>query len=152
MASAPTRSGEAVRGVDRPRIRLRRISPAGIAPRASGSGYADLNPGRWRDEAHTLASEDPRLGRSRTRIRGARRNGSRVPRQTLSAAARSSEEPTPTPDEGVKGETDVPTAPPTDTLVSSSTTQTGGALPILLIVLGFISLGAVVVTPARNRR
>ena len=63
-----------------------------------------------------------------------------------------SEEPTSTPSEGVEGETDVPTAPPTDTLGSSSTSQTGGALPILLIVLGFISLAAVVVTPARNRR
>ncbi len=51
---------------------------------------------------------------------------------------------------GVQGETDVPTAPQTDTI--GSTGDAGSSLPILLIVLGIVSLGAVFLTPARGRR
>lgn len=52
---------------------------------------------------------------------------------------------------GVQGETDTPTAPPTDA-IASTTTDAGGSLPILLIVLGIIGLGAVLLTPVRARR
>jgi uncharacterized repeat protein (TIGR01451 family) len=54
------------------------------------------------------------------------------------------------PGGGVEAETDVPTAPQTDTI--SSTGDAGNSLPILLIVLGIIGLAAVVLTPARARR
>jgi hypothetical protein len=52
---------------------------------------------------------------------------------------------------GVGGETDTPTGPPTDSL-SSTSTDVGGALPLLLLVLGVIGVGAVVLTPKRGRR
>jgi len=52
---------------------------------------------------------------------------------------------------GVEAETDTPTGPPTDALASTST-DAGGALPLLLLVLGVIGLGAVVLTPKRSRR
>ena len=55
--------------------------------------------------------------------------------------------PTPKPSGGVKGET----APPTDAIVSTNT-DAGGSLPLLLIVLGVIGLGAVVLTPGRAKR
>jgi uncharacterized repeat protein (TIGR01451 family) len=55
------------------------------------------------------------------------------------------------PGGGVAGETDTPTAPPTDA-IATSTTDAGGSLPILLIVLGIIGLGAVLLTPVRARR
>ena len=51
---------------------------------------------------------------------------------------------------GVQGETSIPTPPPTDAI--TTTTDAGGTLPLLLIVLGIIGLGAVVLTPARKRR
>ena len=54
-------------------------------------------------------------------------------------------------DGGVEGETDTPTAPPTDG-IGGSTSEPGGSLPLLLIVLGIIGLAAVVLTPARKRR
>jgi len=52
---------------------------------------------------------------------------------------------------GVQGETSEPTAPPTDG-IATQTTDAGGSLPLLLIVLGIIGLGAVVLTPARAKR
>jgi uncharacterized repeat protein (TIGR01451 family) len=55
---------------------------------------------------------------------------------------------------GTEAATDVPaapTAPPTDVIVST-TTDAGGSLPLLLIVLGIIGLGAVVLTPGRAKR
>lgn len=51
----------------------------------------------------------------------------------------------------VAAETDTPTAPPTDA-ITSTTTDAGGALPLLLLVLGVIGVGAVVLTPRRARR
>jgi hypothetical protein len=51
----------------------------------------------------------------------------------------------------VGGETDTPTGPPTDT-ITSTTTDAGGALPLMLLVLGVIGLGAVVLTPRRAKR
>jgi hypothetical protein len=59
--------------------------------------------------------------------------------------------PTDTPTGTVLDETDSPTAPPTDT-ISSKTPDASGSLPILLIVLSVIGLGALMVTPARSRR
>ncbi len=55
------------------------------------------------------------------------------------------------PGGGVQGETSPPTAPPTD-IETSSTTGSSGSLPILLLVLGVIGLGALALTPARSRR
>lgn len=53
---------------------------------------------------------------------------------------------------GVGGDTSPPkTAPPTDT-INGSTNDAGGNLPILLLVLGVIGLGAVVLTPRRAKR
>ena len=54
---------------------------------------------------------------------------------------------------GVGGETNVPvvTAPPTDTL-SSTTSDPGSTLPLILIVLGIIGLAVVVLTPGRAKR
>jgi uncharacterized repeat protein (TIGR01451 family) len=53
------------------------------------------------------------------------------------------------PGGGVQAETDVPTAPQTDTgLVGDA----GATLPILLAILGIIGLAAVVLTPKRARR
>jgi len=55
---------------------------------------------------------------------------------------------------GTEAATDAPagpTAPPTDAIVST-TTDAGGSLPLLLIVLGIIGLGAVVLTPGRAKR
>jgi len=52
---------------------------------------------------------------------------------------------------GVEAATDKPTAPPTDG-IATSTTDAGGSLPLLLIVLGIIGLGAVVLTPGRAKR
>ena len=56
---------------------------------------------------------------------------------------------------GVQGETSPPkvTAPPTDAFGgTSSDSGVGGSLPLLLIVMGIIGLGAVLLTPTRNRR
>ena len=53
---------------------------------------------------------------------------------------------------GVGGDTSPPkTAPPTDT-INGSTNDAGGNLPILLLVLGVIGLGAVVLAPRRAKR
>jgi hypothetical protein len=44
------------------------------------------------------------------------------------------------------------TAPPTDAFGgTSSDSGPGGSLPLLLIVMGIIGLGAVVLTPTRKR-
>ena len=59
--------------------------------------------------------------------------------------------PVPTPSGGVEGSTDKPTAPPTDA-IGTTNTDAGGSLPLLLIVLGVIGLGAVVLTPGRAKR
>jgi hypothetical protein len=59
------------------------------------------------------------------------------------------------PGGGVQGETSPPkvTAPPTDAIGgTSSDSGAGGSLPLLLIVMGIIGLGAVLLTPTRNRR
>ncbi len=56
-----------------------------------------------------------------------------------------------TGDGGVDAATDTPTAPPTDSL-ASTTTDAGGSIPILLLILGVIGVGAVVLTPRRARR
>lgn len=54
---------------------------------------------------------------------------------------------------GVGGDTSPPkTAPPTDGSINGSTNDAGGNLPILLMVLGVIGLGAVVLTPRRAKR
>jgi hypothetical protein len=53
------------------------------------------------------------------------------------------------PGGGVQAETDVPTAPQTDT---NATGDAGGMLPVLLAILGIIGLAAVVLTPKRARR
>ena len=47
--------------------------------------------------------------------------------------------------------TPVLTAPPTDSL-NGPTNDAGGTLPLMLIVLGVIGLGAVVLTPSRKKR
>jgi len=51
---------------------------------------------------------------------------------------------------GVQGDTSPPTAPPTD-LTSGTSGTPGSSLPILLLVLGGLGLGALVVTPRRKR-
>ena len=58
------------------------------------------------------------------------------------------------PTGGVLGETSPPktTAPPTDAIGSSTDSSAGGSLPLLLIAMGIIGLGALVLTPARKRR
>jgi hypothetical protein len=55
---------------------------------------------------------------------------------------------------GVQGETSPPrtTAPPTDATGATTDSSSGGSLPLLLIVMGIIGLGAVVLTPTRKRR
>ena len=55
---------------------------------------------------------------------------------------------------GVQGETSPPrtTAPPTDAIGSTTDSGAGGSLPLMLIVMGIIGLGAVLLTPTRNRR
>jgi NAD-dependent dihydropyrimidine dehydrogenase PreA subunit len=58
------------------------------------------------------------------------------------------------PGGGAGGETNVPvvpTAPSTDTLASGTAGDASGTLPLLLIVLGVIGLGAVLLTPKRER-
>lgn len=52
---------------------------------------------------------------------------------------------------GVQGQTNLPTPPPTDT-IAPTTTDAGGSLPLLLIVLGVIGLGAVTLTSGRVKR
>ncbi len=54
------------------------------------------------------------------------------------------------PSGGVGGETDTPTAPPTDQ--NGITSSSAPTLPLLLIILGVVGLGAVVLTPRRSRR
>ena len=55
-------------------------------------------------------------------------------------------------DGAVQGDTSPPkTAPPTD-LSSGASSTPGGNLPILLLILGGLGLGALVLTPRRNRR
>ena len=58
--------------------------------------------------------------------------------------------PVPTPTNVVAGASDV--APQTDAIVSTTTSDAGGALPLLLIILGVIGLGAAVLTPGRAKR
>jgi hypothetical protein len=55
---------------------------------------------------------------------------------------------------GVLGETSPPktTAPPTDAIGATTDSSAGGSLPLLLIVMGIIGLGAVMLTPSRKRR
>ena len=53
-------------------------------------------------------------------------------------------------DGGVGGETSTPTAPPTDQ--NGITSSSAPTLPLLLIILGVVGLGAVVLTPRRARR
>ena len=57
-----------------------------------------------------------------------------------------------------EGETDVPSAPPTDTLEPTETSQPGSSLPLILAILGIFLLAVAFVTPVpaparrRNRR
>ena len=57
-----------------------------------------------------------------------------------------------------EGETDIPSAPPTDTLEPTQTSQPGSSLPLILAVLGIFLLAVAFVTPVpaparrRNRR
>ncbi len=101
------------------------------------------------EEPSTAPSEEPSTAPSEEPSTEPSEQPSEEPSTAPSEEA--STEPSESPDGGVEAETDVPSAPPTD--VSGTTGGgTNDVLPVLFLVFGLIGIGAVALTPARNRR